>query len=63
VGFEDVEVAAGAFANTAHLHLSAEEPGGYVAETDLWIDGEQALVRLAPAHVWDSLELAAPWGE
>lgn len=61
VGIEDVEVAAGQFTDTAHLHLLAEEPGGFVAETDLWIDGEQALVRLAPAHIWDSLELATPW--
>jgi hypothetical protein len=63
VGFETVEVAAGEFTNTAHLHLVAEEPGGFVAETDIWVDGEQALVRLAPAHVFDSLELAAPWSE
>jgi len=63
VGFETVEVAAGEFTNTAHLHLVAEEPGGFVAETDIWIDGDQALVRLAPAHVFDSLELAAPWSE
>lgn len=63
VGFEAVEVAAGTFADTAHLHLVAEEPGGFVAETDLWIDGEQALVRLAPAHIFESLELAEPWSE
>lgn len=61
VGFEAVEVAAGQFTDTAHLHLVAEEPGGFVAETDLWIDGEQALVRLTPAHIWGSLELATPW--
>jgi hypothetical protein len=61
VGFEDVTVAAGDFANTAHLHLRAEEPGGFVAETDLWIDAEQALVRLEPAHVFSSLELAGAW--
>ncbi len=63
VGFEAVEVAAGTFSNTAHLPLVAEEPGGFVAETDIWIDGEQALVRLAPAHVFDSQELAEPWTE
>ena len=61
VGLETVEVAAGQFTDTAHLHLVAEEPGGFVTETDLWIDGGQALVRLAPAHIWDSLELATPW--
>ncbi len=63
VGIEDVEVAAGQFTGTAHLHLTAEEPGGYVAETDVWIDAEQALVRLSPAHIWDSLELASLWSE
>jgi len=63
VGIEDVEVAAGQFTGTAHLHLTAEEPGGYVAETDVWIDAGQALVRLSPAHIWDSLELATPWSE
>lgn len=63
VGIEDVEVAAGQFTGTAHLHLTAEEPGGYVAETDVWIDAEQALVRLSPAHIWDSLELATLWSE
>ena len=56
-------MAAGEFTDTAHLHLTAEEPGGFVAETDMWIDGEQALVRLAPAHIWDSLELATLWSE
>jgi hypothetical protein len=61
VGFEDVTVAAGDFTNTAHLHLRAEEPGGFVAETDLWIDAEQALVRLEPAHVFSSLELGGAW--
>jgi hypothetical protein len=63
VGFEAVEVVAGRFENTVHLHLTAEEPGGYVAETDIWIDAEQALVRLAPAHIWGSLELATLWSE
>jgi hypothetical protein len=63
VSIEDVEVAAGQFAGTAHLHLTAEEPGGYVAESDVWIDADQALVRLVPAHIWDSLELAALWSE
>ena len=63
VGIEDVEVAAGQFTGTAHLHLTAEEPGGFVAETDVWIDAGQALVRLSPAHIWDSLELASLWGE
>ena len=63
VGFEAMEVAAGRFENTVHLHLTAEEPGGYVAETDLWIDAEQVLVRLAPAHIWESLELATLWSE
>ena len=63
VGFEAVEVAAGEFGNTAQLHLTAAEPGGLVAETDIWIDGEQAVVRPAPAHVFDSLELASPWAE
>jgi len=63
VGFEDVEVAAGQFANFAHLHLTADEPGGSVAETDVWIDGEQALVRLSPAPIWDSPDLASLWSE
>jgi hypothetical protein len=63
VGFEDVEVPAGRFTGTAHLHLTAQEPGGFVAETDVWIDAEQALVRLSPAHIWDSLELASLWTE
>lgn len=63
VAFETVAVAAGEFADTAHLRLMAEEPGGYVAETDVWIDAEQALVRLSPAHIWDSLELATHWSE
>jgi hypothetical protein len=63
VGIEDVAVAAGQFAGTAHLRLTAEEPGGFVAETDVWVDAEQALVRLSPAHIWDSLELAALWSE
>jgi hypothetical protein len=63
VGFEDVEVPAGEFTGTAHLHLTAQEPGGFVAETDVWIDAEQTLVRLSPAHIWDSLELAVLWTE
>jgi hypothetical protein len=63
IGIEDVEVAAGQFTGTAHLHLTAEEPGGYVAETDVWIDAGQALVRLSPAHIWESLELATLWSE
>lgn len=63
VGIEDVEVAAGQFTDVAHLHLTAEEPGGLVAETDVWIDAGQALVRLSPAHIWDSLELASLWSE
>ena len=50
-GIEDVEVAAGQFTGTAHLHLTAQEPGGYVAETDVWIDAEQALVRRPGAHL------------
>jgi len=63
VGFEDLEVAAGRFPNTVHLHAVVEEPGGYMAETDVWIDAAQALIRLAPAHMWRSLELAGPWSE
>ena len=64
VGFETVEVAAGRFEESAHVRLIAGESlGAYQAENDLWIADGQLLVRLAPAHIFDSLELAQPWGE
>lgn len=61
VGFEAVDVAAGRFEDTARVHLVAAEPGGLVAETDLWLAQGAFLVRLEPAHIWRSLELVSPW--
>ena len=55
VGFEAVEVAAGQFTDTAHLHPVAEEPGGFVAETDLWATGSKhwcALPRRTSGDPW-----------
>jgi len=52
----------GGVRNTAHLHLTAAErrPRRRNRHLDR---REQAVVRPAPAHVFDSLELASPWAE